>query len=84
MEVIPLHDVRTPMLSSELERYRWLGVNTVEALGEVARQLKPGNSEQEIQNRIAMAMWKRGNLPDLDPGRVGPAAPSLPPCHADP
>ncbi len=62
-EVMPLHDVRTPMLPSELERYRWLGVHTVEALGEVARQIRPGDSELEVKDRIAIASWRRGILP---------------------
>ena len=62
-EVIPLHDVRTPMLPSELERYRWLGKATVDALGEVAFQIAPGDSEQEIRNSVCAAMWKRGIFP---------------------
>jgi antitoxin VapB len=45
---------------TELERFRQLGLDAGEVVGEVARSLKPGETEREIARRASDALAARG------------------------
>jgi antitoxin VapB len=49
----PLARLRWSLLEPEIERYRELGRITVQALGEVAREIEPGMTEHEIGAKLA-------------------------------
>ncbi len=51
---------RFQLTPPELERFRKLGGDAGEVLGEVARSLRPGVSENEIARRVADALAARG------------------------
>ncbi|HVR95424.1 MAG TPA: M24 family metallopeptidase [Thermoanaerobaculia bacterium] len=52
--------LRSPLTAPELGRFRALGRDAGEALGEVCRGLRPGMSEWEIAQRTAAALGARG------------------------
>ncbi|HEX7003145.1 MAG TPA: M24 family metallopeptidase [Trueperaceae bacterium] len=63
-----LHDfwqLRVPLLPEELDRYRSLGADAAQAVGDVMRELEPGPSEHEIAGRVAVALRSRGIQPAL-------------------
>jgi len=55
--------LRARLTAPEVERYRSLGREAGEALGEVCRGLRPGLSEDEIAGRTAAALLARGAAP---------------------
>ncbi|HEX2644622.1 MAG TPA: M24 family metallopeptidase [Thermoanaerobaculia bacterium] len=55
--------LRARLTPPEVERYRALGRDAGEALGEVCRGLRPGLSEDEIAGRLAAALLARGAVP---------------------
>lgn len=55
--------LRARLTAPEVERYRALGREAGEALGEVCRGLQPGLSEDEIAGRTAAALLARGAVP---------------------
>lgn len=54
---------RARLTGAEVERYRRLGRDAGEALGEACRGLRPGLSEDEIAARAAAALTARGAQP---------------------
>ena len=52
--------IRFRLTDSEIERYRTLGHDAGEAIGEVARSLEPGLTEKEIARRAIDALAARG------------------------
>ncbi len=51
---------RYPLTAPELDRFRALGRDAGEALGEVCRGLEPGMTEREVALRTAAALGSRG------------------------
>jgi antitoxin VapB len=51
---------RYQLTDSEIERYRTLGRETGEAIGQMMRTLKPGETEREIARRASDALAARG------------------------
>lgn len=58
-----LYQARARLTGPEVDRYRRLGRDAGEALGEVCRALEPGLSEDEIAARAAAALTARGAQP---------------------
>jgi Xaa-Pro dipeptidase len=57
--------LRYELTDSEIEKYRWLGRNTTEAVTDVCRQLQPGMSERQIAAMTSCQLMKRGILPTV-------------------
>ncbi|HID64409.1 MAG TPA: aminopeptidase P family protein [Anaerolineae bacterium] len=57
--------LRWSLLPEEIERYRWLGARCGEAMGRVARQLRPGLSEEEIAARLSAEVMRHGIVPTV-------------------
>lgn len=62
MEISRLRFSLTPQ---EIERYRWVGYHTGQALEHAARALRPGMSEVQIAGLIAAQAFERGITPVL-------------------
>ncbi|HEX2224952.1 MAG TPA: M24 family metallopeptidase [Thermoanaerobaculia bacterium] len=58
-----LYQARARLTAPEVDRYRRLGRDAGEALGEVCRGLRPGISEDEVAARAAAALTARGAQP---------------------
>jgi Xaa-Pro dipeptidase len=58
-----LESLRYSLTEQEIERYRWLGRETTEAVAEVCRRVQPGMGEYEIQYLMARDLRSRGILP---------------------
>lgn len=52
--------LRAPLTAAEVERFRALGRDAGEALGELCRGLSPGESEREVAHRTAALLAERG------------------------
>jgi antitoxin VapB len=57
--------LRYSLTDTEIKRYRWLGVQTTEAVESVCRRLKPGMNEFEIEAMTAAEIRSRGILPTV-------------------
>lgn len=55
--------LRVPLLPEEVERYRSLGAESAEAVGDTMRSLTPGMSEHEVAARVAFGLRARGIQP---------------------
>jgi antitoxin VapB len=55
-----LRDILTPQ---EIERYRWLGRETAEAVTDVFKKVQPGMDEYEIEYLMSRELLSRGVLP---------------------
>ena len=55
--------LREVLTSQEIERYRWLGRETAEAVTEVCRKVQPGMDEYEIEYLMARELLSRGVMP---------------------
>lgn len=64
-ELVAVQPLRYPLLPEEQERYRELGRDVGHAIGLVARQLEPGETEQSIAGRLAQALFERGIWPQV-------------------
>lgn len=66
---IPVADAFEPLryslTATELERYRWLGRETTEAVQEVLRRVRRGMDEFEIEAMTAAALRARGIVPTV-------------------
>jgi antitoxin VapB len=60
-----LGSLREALLPTEIERFRWLGAQTGEAVTEVLKSLRPGITEYEMEGRVAEALLSRGILPSV-------------------
>jgi Xaa-Pro dipeptidase len=57
--------LRTPLTDSELLKYRWLGRKTTEAVVAVARKIKPGMTEREIEAMTSDELMRRAIRPTV-------------------
>ena len=57
--------LRYNLTDTEINRYRWLGRETTEAVAEVCKILKPGMDEFEIEYMTANALRSRGIFPTV-------------------
>ncbi|MGH9862285.1 MAG: M24 family metallopeptidase, partial [Candidatus Acidiferrales bacterium] len=57
--------LRTPLLASEMRRLRWLGREAAAAVAEVARKIRPGMSEREMEALTSDALLRRGLRPTV-------------------
>ncbi len=60
-----LSKLRYQLLPQEMERYRKVARLAAEAAEKVARNLKPGMSEEEIRAQVAYELFKRGLIPTV-------------------
>jgi antitoxin VapB len=60
-----LFPLRASLQDPEIDRFRWLGAQTAEAVTEVLTNLKPGITEYEMEARVAEALLSRGILPSV-------------------
>jgi antitoxin VapB len=60
-----LYALRASLLESEMERFRWLGAETADAVTAVLKELTPGISEYAIEAQVAAALLSRGILPSV-------------------
>jgi len=60
-----LHHLRASLQETEIARFRWLGVETAKAVTAVLHQLKPGQTEYEMEAAVASALLSRGILPSV-------------------
>lgn len=57
--------LRTPLVASEIRRLRWLGREAGAAVAEVARKIRPGMSEREMEAMTSDALLRRGLRPTV-------------------
>jgi Xaa-Pro dipeptidase len=60
-----LYPLRASLQESEIARFRWLGMQTGAAVTDVLTQLKPGQTEYEIEGQVAEVLLSRGILPSV-------------------
>ena len=60
-----LYPLRASLQETEISRFRWLGAQTADAVTAVLKQLKPGQSEYEMEGQVASALLSRGILPSV-------------------
>lgn len=60
-----LYPLRMSLQETEIARFRWLGSRTANAVTAVLKQLKPGQTEYEMEGQIASALLSRGILPSV-------------------
>ncbi len=58
-------DLRTPLLTGEVRRLRWLGHETAAAVAEVARAIRPGVTERQMEAMTSQALLRRGIRPTV-------------------
>lgn len=60
---------------AEMEKYRWLGVQTAQAVGEVCQELEPGDTEDDLAARVSEKLLAKEITPTVllvaADGRVG-------------
>lgn len=62
VDVAPL---RYQLTETEVKKFRWIGQQASEALIEVAKQVKPGMMEREIETLTSDALMRRGLRPTV-------------------
>lgn len=65
LPVVDLAPLRFRLLDSELNKYRWLGRHTAEAIESVCRVIEPGMSEREIEAMASDALMRSGIRPTV-------------------
>jgi antitoxin VapB len=60
-----LYSLRASLQESEITRFRWLGAETAKSVSEVLHQLKPGQSEYEMEAQVAAALLSKRILPSV-------------------
>ena len=60
-----LYALRASLQESEIARFRWLGMQTGATVTDVLTQLKPGQTEYEIEGQVAEVLLSRGILPSV-------------------
>ena len=63
--IVSLQPLRLRLTVSEMDRYRWLGRHTADAVTEVLRGLRPGMSEIEMQAILAQQLIIRDIMPSV-------------------
>ncbi len=63
--VVNLYPLRAALSETEIARYRWLGVETADAVIESLHQVEPGLSEYDLESITAANMLRRGILPSV-------------------
>lgn len=53
-----IKEIRYSLLTSEIERYLWLGEKTSEAIESVLMEVEPGLTEAEITGELAKRLWR--------------------------
>ncbi len=56
-------ELRYSLTKEEVERYRWVGKKTSEALGKVCRRIKKGDREDKIAGRLSEELLGQGIIP---------------------
>jgi antitoxin VapB len=60
-----LFPLRAVLQEPEISRFRWLGAHTADAVTAVLQQLKPGQTEYDIEAQVASALLRQGILPSV-------------------
>ena len=60
-----LSALRASLQETEIERFRWLGRETADAVTAVLQQLEPGQTEYSMEGQVAAALLSRGILPSV-------------------
>src|SRR5580658_1416914 len=60
-----LYPLRASLQETEIARFRWLGAATGDAVTAVLKQLRPGQTEYEMEGQIASALLSGGILPSV-------------------
>ncbi len=63
--VVNLYPLRAALSETEIARYRWLGVETADAVVESLHHVEPGLSEYDLESITAANMLRRGILPSV-------------------
>ena len=65
LRVIDLHLLEVPLTDTELQKYRWLGHNTADAVAAALARVKPGMTEREIEAMTSDELMKRKIRPTV-------------------
>jgi Xaa-Pro dipeptidase len=60
-----MYPMRAALQETEIARFQWLGEQTAEAVTAVLKQLKPAQTEFEMEGQVADALLRRGILPSV-------------------
>jgi Xaa-Pro dipeptidase len=60
-----LAGLRSTLVDTEIERYRWLCRHTAEATSSVLRSLRPGDTERTMAARVSAGLMERGIEPTV-------------------
>ena len=60
-----MYPMRATLQETEIARFQWLGEQTAEAVTAVLKQLKPAQTEFEMEGQVADALLRRGILPSV-------------------
>lgn len=63
--LVNLHPLRASLGEAEIARYRWLGAQTAAATIESLNQVKPGQSEFDLESMTSAALLRRGIQPSV-------------------
>ncbi len=58
-------ELRYELTPSEIKKYRWIGCETSEAVAEVAKSLRPGVTERQMEAAASAALMRRGLRPTV-------------------
>ena len=61
----PLLELRGPLTTSEIRRYRWLGRAVSAAVEQLAFAIQPGDSERNMQSILAASLLRQRILPSV-------------------
>ncbi len=64
-KLVNLHPLRAALSETEIERYRWLGVETADAVVESLHEVEPGLSEYDLESITAANLLRRGIQPSV-------------------
>ena len=56
---------RRSLTPEEIERYKWVGLNTGESLADACREIRPGMTEHEIAGLLDHKIVERGMIPNV-------------------
>ena len=62
---VDLYPLRASLQETEIARFRWLGAQTAAVVTKILQELKVGQTEYEIEGRVAEALLSRGILPSV-------------------